>query len=300
MSQGCSTSVQSQGGGLLDEPFIQGFFSHSEYCNIMTTTSLNPQWDLKRKVLVYAPDSTDPPDSQAFLSATLLMSHDIETKQGIISIRVTLHNPNPTCASQVLTLAFPPKSVTTCSWIPKSNDNLCPARLLAKVPRNSGDVSNVSTLSLQLRTTAEAFVPYNMKPLSPHTQSISDFHALEKISTSNILYIHFGKDQVTKKEIPLLQRFLHALRDCSVEVLRLDLKRHGLIEGALHNYRPPSFPPPYSEKSVSEQEELPAYCADSVSEQVVGKPRIGTIPFPHCLLSFNGSWIVSSPIVNFI
>lgn len=260
----------------------------------MTTTSLSQQWELKRKVLVYAPDS------QTFLCATLLMSHNIETKQGIISIRVTLKNPNPTCASHVLTLAFPPESVTTCSWTPKSNDTLCPARLLTKVPRNSGDVSNVSTLSLQLRTMAETFVPHNMMPLSPHAPSISDFYALEKISQSNILYIHFGKDQVTEKEIPGLRRFLRALRDCSVQVLRLDLKRQQLDKGALHDYRPPPLPPPYTEKSASEEEELPAYCADSLPEEVVGKPRIGTIPSSHCLLSFSGSWIVSSPIVNFI
>ncbi|KAJ5982118.1 hypothetical protein N7451_012218 [Penicillium sp. IBT 35674x] len=141
------------------------------------------------------------------------------------------------------------------------------------VSRHGPDTSSISTLSLELNTTAKVFVPLDSEPLSPRTKDISNFHALEKISQSHTLYVHFGKYQFTKDEIHPLRIFLRALRDDSFRALGLDHKRQGLAEGQLCTLR--QAPPPYCEKPVSEQEDqvgLPAYRAGS-NEQMAGNQR---------------------------
>lgn len=254
--------------------------------------SITRGWTLKRKGLVWAPDS------QAFLLVTLLISHAIESKEGIISIRVPLRTSNPARSLQDLTLVLPPESVQTCSWIPKSNDGLCPSHLLPKVPRPGADVSSVSTLHLVLNSSATIFAPVDLEPLSPHMNDVWDFHALEGISQAKNLYLHFGKGQFTKDDTNSLNIFLRAVQLRGLKTLSLNHKRQGLAEGNLHILRQALFPPPYIETTVSEPEEpegLPPYGAESGSEQAVGKGRSGIVSSPHCsLLSFNGSLIVSS------
>lgn len=113
----------------------------------MDTASRHPKWDLTRKGLVRAPNSSN---SQAFLLATLLISHNRDTKQGIVSIRVTLNTSNPARPSQELTLVLPPESIKNRSWTPKSDDHLCLPRPLSKVPRHGPVASSILPLSLEL------------------------------------------------------------------------------------------------------------------------------------------------------
>lgn len=258
----------------------------------MNNPSITPNWTLKRTGLVWAPDS------QTFLLATLLISHAIESKEGIISIRIPLRIFNPARSSRNLTLVLSPESVQSCSWIPKSHDGLCPSRLFPNVPRHGPDVSSVSTLHLVLNSSATIFAPVDLEPLSPHLNDVPDFHALEGISQAKTLYLHFGKGQFTRDDTNSLNIFLRAVQARGLKTLSLNHKRQGLAEGNLHILRQALFPPPYIDKTVSEpeeSEELPPYGAESGSKQVVGKRRSGIVSSPHCsLLSSNASLIVSS------
>lgn len=259
-------------------------FSYKRYCQNMATTPLDTRWNFKRKVVVHAPDAPDTPGSPDFLtylSATIVMSYKPDTKQGIVSLRAALNEPNGACASPMLTLAFPPKSIQSCSWFPKSNDILCPARLLPKVPRCGGNVSDISTLSLELNSTAELLVPDNMNHFAPHTESMSVLDTLRRISQPGTIYIHFGKDQIPLED-PQLEKFLSALRSRSVDTLHLDWRRQRLVRSALNNGVPACFPPPYSEKSASGQQELPAYSAKAHSK-VDEEWRLGIISSSQCL-----------------
>lgn len=237
----------------------------------MNTSSAKPVWTFRRKVLLRAPDS---PAFEASLPAALFISHDIDNNKGIISAQVDLDPSNPARPPQVLRLMFLPESVKACSWIQRSDDHLCPPRVLSKVPRHGVVASSVSTLSFELHTTATLFLPLDLKPLSPQSHETLDLNALEKISGSHMLYIHFGKDQVNGRDRQLLQRFLTALREDNIEELSLDTKRQGLTQGNLNTLRQVAVPPPYTAKPVSEQEEpveLPPYGAVATPGHVAEK-----------------------------
>ncbi|OKP09470.1 hypothetical protein PENSUB_5177 [Penicillium subrubescens] len=106
---------------------------------------------------------------------------------------------------------------------------------------------------------------------------MSIFDTLKRISQPGTIYIHFGKDQIPEEGVLQLQGFLRALRSRSVDLLPLNLKRQRLVQTTLNDDRLLPFPPPYSEKSASEQQELPPYCANSDSE-VVEKWRLDSPP----------------------
>lgn len=252
----------------------------------MDTTPENSQWRLNRKGLVRVPDP------QVFLRATLHIVHNIDTSRGIIYINVTLDTlfKEP---KQELTLVLPPKSVKHCSWTLQSDDHLLPSHLLPLVPRRPANASSVSTLSLELDTTAKIFLPSILESLSPDTQDI--VNALEKISQSKTLYLHFGKHQFTKPDIRSLQTFLCALQEQSLQERTLDHNRHQLVEDPLDNLRQALCPPPYSEKPASEYEQqvgLPA-CRAEFPEQIDGKRRSGIIPSPHWS-SVLVQWLINS------
>ena len=199
--------------------------------------------------------------------------------------------------SQVLTLNIPPEIVEECELARISDVGLCSSHLLPKLPAPVANVSAVSTLTLILNKTGIFLCPSGVESLSPANQEDLDLEAFAKICQSTSLRLHFSKRQFVDKELNQLEAFSGALRSLQAEPF--DYARHGVAQRDW-----PSLlldPPPYCEERASEQVkqvDLPLYCEQS--QQVVGKrPRgILSLLFVLCNLSFNGSLIVSRPMVN--
>lgn len=260
----------------------------------MTTRSSNPLWVLQKTVLVYTPDF------KACCSARLRIAHDKTANRGSISLRFTAELANLSGRSQVLTLNIPPEIVEKCELARISNVGLCSSDLLPKLPAPVTNLSAVSTLSLILNKTGRFLCPSGVESLSPANQEDLDLDAFAKICQSTSLRLHFSKRQFVEKELNQLEFFSGALRSLQAE--HFDYARHGVVQKDW----PFSLlldPPPYSEERVSDrvkQVDPPLYSEQSEqSEQAVGKRPRGILSLLIvCNLSFNGSLIVSRPMVN--
>ncbi|KAL2840184.1 hypothetical protein BJY01DRAFT_257438 [Aspergillus pseudoustus] len=231
----------------------------------MTTSSQNPPWVLKKAVLVYAPDL------DVFCLSRLRIVHDQTADQGSISLSITADVADLTSRSQVLTLNIPPESVEKCGLSRKSNDNLCPSRLVSMLPAPVPNVSAVSTLSLSLGTTGIVLCPSEMESLSPATPGDLKFHSFAKICQSKYLRLHFSRRQFVNKEVDELEIFSNALRQRSLQAVSFNHARHGVVQKDWRVFSLSPDPPPYCQEPVSEQvnqADPPLYC-----EQAVGKRR---------------------------
>ncbi|KAL3455221.1 hypothetical protein BJX64DRAFT_295260 [Aspergillus heterothallicus] len=228
----------------------------------MTTTSRKPPWVLKKAALVYAPNV------DTFCLCRLRIVHDETANQGSISLSITADLANFNGRSQVLTLNIPPETVERCGLARRSNDDLCPFRLVSMLPAPVANVSAVSTLSLSLGATGIVLCPSEMESLSPATPEDSKFRSFAKICQSKYLRLHFSGRQFVNDELDKLQRFSYALRQGGLQTESFDHARHGVVQKDWRIFTLPPDPPPYCQEPVSEPVDPPLYC-----EQVVGKRR---------------------------
>ncbi|KAL4982466.1 hypothetical protein BDW68DRAFT_57817 [Aspergillus falconensis] len=226
----------------------------------MTTTSQNRPWVLK--VLVHAPDR------DVFCVARLRIVHGQTANQASISLSITTTLANSSSRSQVLTLSIPPERVEKCGLARRSNNSLCPSRLLSSLPAPVTNVSAVSTLSLSLDTVGIVLSPSGMDSLIPATPGDLEFHSFAKICQSKFLRLHFSGRQFVNNELDKLQDFSYALRQRSLQALPFNTARHGVCQKDWRVFALSPDPPPYCQESVSEQVDPPQY-----HEQVVGKRR---------------------------
>ncbi|CEL01701.1 hypothetical protein ASPCAL01280 [Aspergillus calidoustus] len=233
----------------------------------MTTTSPNPPWVLKKKVLVYAFDL------DVFCVTRLSIDHDQTANQGSISLLITADLANLNGRSKVLTLNIPLETVEKCGLARRSNDDLCPPRLVPMLPAPVTNVSAVSTLSLSLGTTGTVLCPSDMESLSPATPGDLNFHSFAKICQSKFLRVHFSGRQFVNSELDQLQSFSSALRQRRLQTVSYNHARHGVVQKDWRVFRLSPDPPPYCQEPVPEQVnqvDPPLY---SESEQNVGKRR---------------------------
>ncbi|KAJ0425322.1 hypothetical protein BJY00DRAFT_275190 [Aspergillus carlsbadensis] len=231
----------------------------------MTTTSQNPPWVLKKKVLVYAFDL------DVFCVARLSIDYDQTASQGSISISITADLANLNGRSQVLTLNIPPERVKKCGLARRSNNDLCPPRLVPMLPAPVTNVSAVSTLSMSLGMAGIVLCPSNMESLSPAAPGDLKFHTFAKICQSKFLRVHFSGRQFVNKELDKLQSFSYALRQRRVQTVSYNHARHGVVQKDWRVFNLSPDPPPYWQQPVPEQVnqvDPPLY-----SEQIVGKRR---------------------------
>ncbi|PYH86444.1 hypothetical protein BO82DRAFT_325536 [Aspergillus uvarum CBS 121591] len=236
-----------------------------------TTTSQNRP--LVSKVLVHAPDC------DVFCVARLRIVHGRTVADGqtanqasiLLSITTTLANSisiaNSSSRSQVLTLNIPPERVGKCGFARRSNNSLCPDRLLSSLPAPVTKVSAVSTLSLSLDTVGIVLSPSGMDFLKPAVPGDLEFHSFAKICQSKFLRLHFTGRQFVNSELDKLHDFSYALRQRSLQAVPLNTARHGVCQKDWRVFVLSPDPPPYCQESVSEQVDLPVY------KEVLGKRR---------------------------
>jgi hypothetical protein len=233
----------------------------------MTTTSRNPPWVLKKKVLVHACDL------DVSCVARLSIDHDQTANHGSISLLITADLANLNGRSQVLTLHIPPERVEKCGLARRSNDDLCPPRLAPMLPAPVTNVSAVTTLSLSLGTTGVVLCPSDMGSLSPASPGDSKFHSFAKICRSKFLRIHISGRQFVKKELDKLESFSYALRQRRLQTMSYNHARHGVVQKDWRVFSLSPDPPPYCQEPVPEQVnqvDPPLY-----SESELGKRRRG-------------------------
>ncbi|KAL2786826.1 hypothetical protein BJX66DRAFT_312143 [Aspergillus keveii] len=231
----------------------------------MTTTSRNPPWVLKKKVLVHACDL------DVSCVARLSIDHDQTANHGSISLLITADLANLNGRSQVLTLHIPPERVEKCGLARRSNDDLCPPRLAPMLPAPVTNVSAVTTLSLSLGTTGVVLCPSDMGSLSPASPGDSKFHSFAKICRSKFLRIHISGRQFVKKELDKLESFSYALRQRRLQTMSYNHARHGVVQKDWRVFSLSPDPPPYCQEPVPEQVnqvDPPLY-----SESELGKRR---------------------------
>ncbi|KAL3481221.1 hypothetical protein BJX99DRAFT_219368 [Aspergillus californicus] len=233
----------------------------------MTLTSQNPSWVLKKKVLVHAYDL------DVFCVARLSIDHHKTTNQGSISLLITADLANLNGRSQVLTLNIPPERVEKCGLARRSNNDLCPPRLVPMLPAPVTNVSAVSTLSLSLGTTGIVLCSSHMESLSPATPGDLKFHSFAKICQSKFLRVHFSGRQFVNKELDQLQSFSYALRQGRLQTVSYNHTRHGVVQKDWRVFRLSPDPPRYCQEPVFEQVNQVNPPLYSESEQTVGKRR---------------------------
>ncbi|THZ87214.1 hypothetical protein D6C84_01946 [Aureobasidium pullulans] len=240
----------------------------------MSTTTIatpEPIWVFEKAVLVHAPEF------DVACTARLRMAHDHNTDQGSVSIRIQLELAN--FGKQLLMLNIRPELVDTCTVVPKSNDNLIPSRLFPLVPVSVTNSAAVSTLILCLNSTGVVLVPRstNDTTLSAAKPTDAAFHAFQRICRSNIIHLHFSKQQLKNDDIRQLRTFSGALRAGLLSAQPFDYKRldagRGAIEKDWRVFEASEDPPAYaaSVKSVlgkrtrdgspPEEPSLPAPCS---------------------------------------
>lgn len=219
----------------------------------MSTTTIatpEPLWVFEKAVLVHAPEF------DVACTARLRMAHDHNTDQGSVSIRIQLELAN--FGKQLLMLNIRPELVDTCTVVPKSNDNLIPNRLFPLVPVSVTNSAAVSTLILCLNSTGVVLVPRstNDTTLSAAKPTDAAFHAFQRICRSNIIHLHFSKQQLKNDDIRQLRTFSGALRAGLLSAQPFDYKRldagRGAIEKDWRVFEASDDPPAYaaSVKSV--------------------------------------------------
>jgi hypothetical protein len=223
----------------------------------MTTTSRNP-WALKKAVLVYAPDVNDS------CRVGLHIIHDQDANQGSVSLSIKADFAN--LSGRSLILNIPPERVEECGLARKSDDALCPPRLFPELAAPVPKMSDVSTLSLSLRTTGIVLCPSEMVSLSPATPKVSAF---AKICQSQFLRLYISDRQFENNQLDELQKFCDALQQGRLEKFLFRNDRHGVVQKDWRVFSVSPDPPPYCQEPVSEQVnqvDPPLYY-----EQVVGK-----------------------------
>lgn len=255
----------------------------------MAATSQNQPWTLK--VLVHAPHHDVFCVVRLRILHGQIIVHGQAANQASISLSITTKLANSSRRSQV-SLMIPPERVEKCGLARRSNDSLCPSRLLSSLPAPVTNVSAVSTLSLNLTTVGIVLSPSGMDSLIPATLGDLEFHSFAKICQSKFLRLHFSERQFVNNELDKLQDLSYALRQRSLQAVPFNTARHGVCQKDWRVFALSPDPPPYCPESVSEQVDTPIY-----HEQVVGKRRRGIFSPYHSVLC-NSSIIVSRPMVN--
>lgn len=257
----------------------------------MTTTSTrNRPW--VSKVLVHAPDLDVFCVARLRIVQGQTIAHGNTANQASILLSITTTLANSSSRSQVLTLNIPPERVEKCGLARRSNNTLCPARLLSSLPAPVTNVSAVSTLSLSLDTVGIVLSPSGMDSLIPAIPGDLEFYSFARICQSKFLRLHFSARQFVDNEIDRLQDFAYALRRRSLRAVPLNTARHGVCPKDWRVFALSPDPPPYCQESVSEQVDPPVY-----HEKMLGKRRRGIFSLCHGALC-NSSIIVSRFTVN--
>ncbi|QQK46087.1 Intermediate filament protein [Penicillium digitatum] len=213
----------------------------------MTTTSQNPHCVMKNKAVLVSI-----PDSEFSCRTRLFIAHDRTANEGSISIRFTAQLANLRGRSQVLTLIIPPEIVGNCELVWASDDDLCPYRLLTKLPAPETEPSAVSTLRLILNNTD------------------LNFAAFAKICQSKSLLLHISQRQFGDEERGQLKAFLGALRKSNLREKLFGTKRQRMVRTTWRVFSPPD-PPSYCDTLVSKQQVDPPRYEQSVPKQMIGK-----------------------------
>ncbi|RAK75451.1 uncharacterized protein BO72DRAFT_171327 [Aspergillus fijiensis CBS 313.89] len=233
----------------------------------MTTTSTrNRPW--VSKVLVHAPDLDVFCVARLRIVQGQTIAHGNTANQASILLSITTTLANSSSRSQVLTLNIPPERVEKCGLARRSNNTLCPARLLSSLPAPVTNVSAVSTLSLSLDTVGIVLSPSGMDSLIPAIPGDLEFYSFARICQSKFLRLHFSARQFVDNEIDRLQDFAYALRRRSLRAVPLNTARHGVCPKDWRVFALSPDPPPYCQESVSEQVDPPVY-----HEKMLGKRR---------------------------
>ncbi|PWY80332.1 hypothetical protein BO94DRAFT_521204 [Aspergillus sclerotioniger CBS 115572] len=244
----------------------------------MTTTSPNPPLVLKKAVFV----STH--DREGLCSARLRIAYDNNANQGSISLMIKADLANMSGRLQLLTFNVPPASVEKCALARISNDSLCSSHWIGMLPASVTSVSDVSTLSLTLRTTGIVLCPSGMETISPTDPNDPNFCAFAKICKSKSLHLHFSTRQFVKDELDQLERFSFALQKRSLQAETFNHARQGVVKRDWRAFGLSLDPPPYSKELVSDQAEQvdpPLYREEFGSEQLVEKRCRGILSSHH-------------------
>ncbi|KAL4908293.1 hypothetical protein BDW74DRAFT_99293 [Aspergillus multicolor] len=233
----------------------------------MTTspTSQTSPWVLKNKaVLIHSPDA------EASFVARLRIVHDQIASRGTISLSTKVDLANSGRSQVLVLLNIPPDRVEKCRLARKSNENLCPSRLLPMLPAPVTHVSAVSTLSLSLSMAGIVLCPSGMESISPAIPGDLNFVSFAKICQSKFLRLHFSARQFVNNELDKLQTFTSALRQGSLQTMPFDHGRHGVVQKDWRVFSLPPNPPSYCQKLVSDVSE-PVDQPPQYSKQVIGK-----------------------------
>ncbi|GMG09329.1 unnamed protein product [Aspergillus oryzae] len=139
----------------------------------MLTTSDSP-WILTKKALVSRSNVED------FCSVELIrIAHDENTRQGSISITIKTRIANQNSIPRKLTLNIPPESVKNCGFARRSSDELCSARFIHIVPGGAASVSDVSTISLELKKVGTVVCPSETEYIRPANHGDTTFDTFD-------------------------------------------------------------------------------------------------------------------------
>ncbi|KAB8213114.1 hypothetical protein BDV33DRAFT_230441 [Aspergillus novoparasiticus] len=185
-------------------------------------------------------------------------AHNENANEGSISITIKAHIANQNNSPRKLTLSIPPKLVEKCEFARESNDGLFPARFIHNVPGGATNVSDVSTLSLELNEVGHLICPSGTEYVTPTNPGDTTFDAFTRICRSQSLRIHFAGAQFVNDQLDGLETFLNALGHLNAETF--DHGRHHTVKKDWRAFFPLPNPPPYCEEPVSEQVAPPEYC----------------------------------------
>lgn len=220
------------------------------------------------------------PDSEFSCRTRLFIAHDRTANEGSISIRFTAQLANLRGRSQVLTLIIPPEIVGNCELVWASDDDLCPYRLLTKLPAPETEPSAVSTLRLILNNTGIVLCPSGVETLSPADPTDLNFAAFAKICQSKSLLLHISQRQFGDEERGQLKAFLGALRKSNLREKLFGTKRQRMVRTTWRVFSPPD-PPSYCDTLVSKQQVDPPRYEQSVPKQMIGKRGRGMFLPPY-------------------
>ncbi|KAE8335191.1 hypothetical protein BDV24DRAFT_169457 [Aspergillus arachidicola] len=222
----------------------------------MATTS-GPPWILTKKALVSRSNVED------FCFVELIrIAHNENAQQGSISITIKAHIANQSNRSGKLTLNIPPELVKKCTFARRSNNELCSARFIHMVPGVVTNISDVSTLSLELKDVGIVVCPSETEYVRPANHGDTTLDTFARICKSQSLHLHFSRGQFVNDELDRLETFSDALGEGKghLKAESFNHARHRTVKKDWRVFFPPPNPPLYCQEPVFEQVAPPKYC----------------------------------------